>query len=131
MSIPPISGISPAISSEARSQGSAAKGAAETQAAGSSSEQQTASHAATSQEASQTAEKQAAAVQAANLAAAAQAAIAEAYSMRAAGKTWEASIVPFNGGYSGSVSNLPGASAYGDTVARVESSLGNLISFFA
>jgi hypothetical protein len=53
------------------------------------------------------------------------------YSARVAGKTYWASIEPLDTQYEARVSNLPGVGVVGSTVAKVEDSLNNLISFFA
>lgn len=53
------------------------------------------------------------------------------YSTKAGGKTWSANIEPLADGYKATVPNLPGASTSGPTIERVESTLSDLISFFA
>ena len=60
-----------------------------------------------------------------------QAVLAAEYSTRAGGKTRSANIQPVGDGYKATIPNLPGMTATGSSVERVESSLNNLIDFFA
>jgi hypothetical protein len=53
------------------------------------------------------------------------------YSTRVGSTTYSGDVEQFANEYTGSVSNLFGASAIGSSVQQVEDHLGNLISFFA